>query len=305
MSLLRSAGLLSVLTTSLLVFTNECLADSKPLTDDVSRGVLGEYAVSLLPGTDKGIVRNFQFPRDAQDAIYGVDVSHHNGAIDWDTLPGVGVTFAFIKISQGASYYDSASRKHWADLTRVQRTRRNIYKGTYHFLNAADSAEEQAANYIQRMRASGGLSSQDLPPVLDLEWDPLVQNGRVVKDDSGQLVDQWKNMSGTDIAERAATWLRIVETELHRKPIIYTNASWWNERIGADERLRPYPLWIADYSNSSFNNGRPKLPNGFTYVMWQFTDRGTAKDKAGRPMRMDVNYLNGNIQQIIAASNLR
>lgn len=38
--------------------------------------------------------------------ISGVDVSHHQGQIDWDALAADGTTFAYIKASEGGDWTD-------------------------------------------------------------------------------------------------------------------------------------------------------------------------------------------------------
>src|SRR5262245_18336798 len=46
--------------------------------------------------------------------IEGVDVSEHNGDIDWPTLAARGgITFAFIKATQGSSYVDPQFANNW------------------------------------------------------------------------------------------------------------------------------------------------------------------------------------------------
>ncbi len=42
--------------------------------------------------------------------VHGVDVSHHNGVIDWPTVAGAGVHFAWVKATEGADVRDERFR---------------------------------------------------------------------------------------------------------------------------------------------------------------------------------------------------
>ena len=63
--------------------------------------VIGTGVMGLL--LDRGIVR-FNYPDLQTYPIQGVDVSHHQGEIDWAQLKGPAVQFAYIKASEGATF---------------------------------------------------------------------------------------------------------------------------------------------------------------------------------------------------------
>lgn len=72
--------------------------------------------------------------------------------------------------------------------------------------------------------------------------------------------------------------------------MIYTTASWWNERMAGSILLQNYPHWIADYRTASFNAGAPKSVKRHAYLVWQFTDVGGID---GVGVKFDVNRLKG------------
>ena len=47
--------------------------------------------------------------------VRGVDVSHHQGRIDWEALSDSGIAFAFMKASEGRDHRDRRFRENWAD----------------------------------------------------------------------------------------------------------------------------------------------------------------------------------------------
>jgi lysozyme len=126
----------------------------------------------------------------------------------------------------------------------------------------------QAATFIKVVRANGGLRPTDMPPVLDLEWDKATKDG----------VDRWGNRKPREIIEMVKSFCTKVESELKRKPMIYTARQWWRERIGSEDRFsefETYPLWIADYSKTSRASEIPATINNKPATLWQFTASAT------------------------------
>jgi GH25 family lysozyme M1 (1,4-beta-N-acetylmuramidase) len=82
-----------------------------------------------------------------------------------------------------------------------------------------------------------------------------------------------------------------VEAGIHRKPMIYTNAYWWNPCTGNDPSFGGYPLDIAGYTNKP-----PKLPAGWTtFALWQY--------RPGNPEKIadhDRNVVNGGMAGLTA-----
>lgn len=208
--------------------------------------------------------RDFVFGEDDDDGwVYGCDFSHHNGNLDWRVL-AAHCQYAFIKATQGTSFIDRRFR------TNLRSARENsIPVGAYHFLSSLTSGADQAAHFLEVYE--GLYEAGDMPPVLDLEWD-------------GHPTDRWASKTGDQIVKEATDWLEAVEAALGVRPIIYTNLSWWNNRLGTTgNSLQGYRLWMSRYGR--FNDDAPPLPAGFDWAFWQFTDRG----RAGSHHPIDVN----------------
>ncbi len=95
--------------------------------------------------------------------VQGVDVSGHQGDIDWQAVAGSGIRFAWIKATEGGDFVDAEFRRNWA-LSAAAGVRR----GAYHFMFWCRRAEDQAAWFIANVPAD----PDALPPVLDVEWNP-------------------------------------------------------------------------------------------------------------------------------------
>lgn len=250
------------------------------LRDDMSRSQLASYELLKFgPPADRAIRRSFRFPSDSLDGfIYGIDVSHHNGEIDWPQVKVAGAKFVYIKATQGKKYRDSRFFANWKGASNEKDFRR----GAYHFLSANVSGAEQANSFLTLLNSAGGLEEQDLAPVLDIEWDMVTIDGK--------KNDAWGMYPAEQIAKVAQEWLDTVQKATNRRPIIYTSASWWNVRMGDSELLKSYPHWIADYRVSSIRNGAPKAVKKHPYRAWQFTDIGSVD---GSSAKFDVSRLQG------------
>ena len=67
-------------------------------------------------------------PSDAAWPGQGIDVSHHQGPIDWTALPVQGVDFAYIKATEGGDHRDTRFAENW----RASRAA-GVRRGAYHF----------------------------------------------------------------------------------------------------------------------------------------------------------------------------
>jgi len=100
-------------------------------------------------------------PSEDRWPVQGIDVSHHQGSIDWAALPSQGVDFAWIKASEGGDHRDRMFERNWAGARAA-----GIRRGAYHFFTLCRSGADQAANFT-------GLVPRDsdaLPPAIDLEF---------------------------------------------------------------------------------------------------------------------------------------
>ena len=96
-------------------------------------------------------------------------------------------------------------------------------------------------------------------PVIDVE------NGRAYRQVKPALV-----------AKRLKEMINYIEDELHVKPIIYTNASFWNKQFGPyfKDMNNDYHLWIADYRLRE----EPSIPKGWNdWTIWQHSCKGVVK----------------------------
>lgn len=202
----------------------------------------------------------------------GIDVSHWQGSVDWAKVRSDGITFAFMKATEGTSYADPTLTTNWAGAQSA-----GVYRAAYHFARpstAAGSAANQARFFVSRAGVFQGVG--DLPPVLDLEA-------------TGGL-------GPAALKAWVATWLSTVEQLTGRTPILYFSPSFWTDHVGNSTAFTRYPLWIAHYTT-----GSPRVPGGWpTWTFWQRTSSGRVDGIGGR---VDLNSFNGSEAQLATLAN--
>ena len=192
--------------------------------------------------------------------IHGIDISHHQGHIDWDELKDKGmidkypVRFVMIKATEGSTQTDENFLENFHQAREYGFTR-----GAYHFYSVHSSAARQAQHFISQVKLENG----DLPPVLDVEHKP-------------------KDQTDEEFKASVLQWLDLVEWHYKVKPIIYTYYK-FKTRYLNDSVFDQYPYWIAHYYVDSVEyKGRWKF--------WQHTDVGKLPGIKGH---VDFNIYNG------------
>ena len=284
--IMNKTAVLAVLA-CLMAGPNAPRAQQVELTDEVSRGDLLRYAASIDPeARSKAFPDSWRFSSDAESRpqwLFGIDVSHYDGKIDWTQARAQNIRYAYVKATQGVNSVDKTFQIHWPALAQTAASpQTKVYRGAYHFLSAEGDAAKQAQNFLSVM---GTLGPEDLPPTMDLEWDVAPGGG------DPSRADRWRNLSAGEIAAKVKVWLEAVEAATGRTPVIYTAASWWKDRMGQNSSLSKYPIWIADYSAKSQLKEAPRTIPGSVPSMWQFTEHGRVAN--GFSTNVDVNIFKG------------
>ncbi|SKB48607.1 lysozyme [Lachnospiraceae bacterium] len=184
-------------------------------------------------------------------AIQGVDVSHYQGDISWNVLEEQGISFAYIKATEGSSYVDSCLDKNYQG---IQNT--GLKYGFYHFLSLESSPEKQIENF----KSAVGEYHMDIIPAIDIEW----------------YGDERQNPPEKEAV--LSTLFQIVslfEQEYGQKPVVYTTQSYYFKYFYG-EKL-DFPIWIRNVYFSPFQN----------WTIWQYTDRAVMDGYDGDEIYID------------------
>jgi lysozyme len=118
----------------------------------LASGALGVWTGVLHP----------PYPNRKDYPVHGVDVSNHQGTIDWQRVRAAGFEFAYVKASEGRTFTDP----EFVTLSEGAR-QAGLKVGAYHYFTFCSGGAEQADRFLA---ASGGRTTGDLPPVVDLEF---------------------------------------------------------------------------------------------------------------------------------------
>jgi lysozyme len=192
--------------------------------------------------------------------LRGVDVSHHQGIIDWPTLAGQDIRFVYMKATEGGDFKDSRFADNWRKARLA-----GLAVGAYHFFLPGKSGREQARNFTETVPRE----ADALPPVLDVEC-PAAPPGP----------------EREAVRARIAECLALLEEQYGKRPVIYATYEAYDVFIkGA---FSQYPLWIRSVF---FPPDRDAL--GRDWLIWQYASRGRLAGYAGRERFIDLNVFNG------------
>jgi lysozyme len=91
----------------------------------------------------------------------GIDVSRHQGLIDWQKVAGQRIDFAYVKASEGGDQKDWRFDENWRGAGQA-----GIARGAYHYFTLCTPGDVQAANFIAAVPDDAKM----LPPAVDLEF---------------------------------------------------------------------------------------------------------------------------------------
>lgn len=195
--------------------------------------------------------------------VHGVDVSKYQGDIDWQQARQAGISFAFVKATEGGDMVDETFAENWRE-TRAA----GIPRSAYHFYYFCRPAIEQAAWYI----ANVPRDPSALPPVLDMEWNPLSPTCT-------------RRPPPEEVRRQMRIFLGALERHYGKRPIIYTTTEFHEENI--DGYFQDYPMWLRATAEHP-----ETLYPGHDWHFWQYTGTGIVPGIDGHA---DINAFAGSV----------
>ena len=179
----------------------------------------------------------------------GIDVSEHQGEIDWEAVRAAGFDFAFIRIGYrgytvGTIRPDDRARENLAGAKAA-----GLDVGVYFYAQAVspEEASEEARWCLDFLNGE----SLDLPVVYDWEWvDASARTGAMDK---------------ATLTECVLVFCEAIENGGYESMIYFNN------HISQDlldlQALQDYPFWLAQY--------RDQMDYPYQVDLWQYTEEGT------------------------------
>ena len=166
---------------------------------------------------------------------HGIDLSAHNGDVDFNQVKASGVEFALLKASEGGDFRDKNFAKNYKAAKAA-----GLAIGTYHFFRFNVDGSTQAQNFI----ATVGDRQFDFPLVIDIE-----EHGNPYVFIKSKVVRRLKDM---------IDYMTINGYEV----MIYTNEHGYHKFI--KNRFDGFPLWICTFN-----------PPEMKWTIWQYSHWGS------------------------------
>lgn len=212
---------------------------------------------------DSQIFKNY-VEDDGSRKRVGIDVSEHQGSINWETVASQ-IDFAIVRLGyRGYANGNIVTDAYYA--TNMQGAIANGVPVGVYFYSQATSYEEgvEEANYVLSMLGDYTLS---YPIVLDRE-DPMQEDART------------NNMSVEQHTQAALGFLETIEAA-GRSAMIYTNQMYYALYFDL-EQIYKYPVWFAQYANE------PVWP--YEFSIWQYSENGEVPGISG-PVDMNIEMM--------------
>ena len=199
---------------------------------------------------------NSGWPNDPKAICKGIDVSYHNGTIDWKRVKQSEVEYAIIRCGYGTND-KSQDDKKWEENVKGC-TDNNIPYGVYLY-SYADTVEKASSEADHAIRLLQGKKFK-YPVYYDLEEDAIR-----------------KKLSKTEIANIAKTFCNKLSAKGYTVGI-YANKDWFTNYL-TDSCFNNWTKWVAQYNTVCNYQGK--------YDMWQCSSTGRVPGISGN---VDLNY---------------
>lgn len=166
---------------------------------------------------------------------YGIDVSHHQGPIEWERVAGDDISFAYIKATEGGDFVDPRFQENWIGSGEA-----GLARGAYHFFTLCSSGDVQARHFLLTAPPEAGA----LPPAVDLE---IAGNCRAAPE-------------AATVRRELDEFLQLVEAATGQTVLLYVGDD-FEERYRVAETLGR-PLWVRRFL---------RRPDVRGWVVWQVT----------------------------------
>jgi lysozyme len=175
----------------------------------------------------------------------GIDVSHHQGVIDWNAVRKTGIDFAYVKATEGGDYVDPMFAQNLAEATAA-----GLEIGAYHFFSFCRPGRVQAENFLRIAAPQANM----LPPVIDIEY----------------AGDCSKRPPRSELLREVDEFVDVVETAWGKELTVYTLDA--TESDYGIAKALGRPLW----KRSLF-----RRPSDDDWIVWQISFRAKVNGVSG------------------------
>jgi len=178
-------------------------------------------------------------------SVEGIDLSKWQADVDWNAVKSAGVSFVFLKSTEGGDHMDERFLENWRGAREA-----GVPHSAYHFMYWCRPASEQATWFRQNVPAD----PDALPPVLDVEWNSQSKTCPI-------------RIPAEEAREKISLMLKAMEEHTGKKPIIYTDITFHEDVLG--NYFDQYPYWVRSVAAEPQERYKDR-----PWSFWQFTTTG-------------------------------
>jgi lysozyme len=182
---------------------------------------------------------------------YGIDVSNHQGTIDWEQVADDDVSLVYMKATEGDDFVDKQFQQNWAGAASA-----GLARGAYHFFTLCSSGAAQAVNFLRMLPTD----PDALAPAVDLEY-----SGCAERPDNATFQRELR------------IFVDAVESKVGKQVMLYAIPS-FTKRYPLDPDLLTRDRWVRHLFRRPPTDG---------WAIWQVSDRGRVKG-IDEPTDIDV-----------------
>ena len=260
-------GVLLLLISMFMIFQTTCKVWGSQITPTQAEknGLENSfrYTDGKLKSTTERMTRSLtRVVKPSNATAQGIDVSYHQGTIDWEKVKNSGqVDFAIIRCGIGMDQTNQDDTQWENNTSECERL--GIPYGTflYSYADTVEKARSEAQHVIRLVQGK----NLTYPIYYDMEDNSVM------------------NKIDTKTAEQIAqTFLSTLEANGYKNVAVYSSKSLFETKLTADIFNR-YPRWVAHYNDTCGYQG--------SYHMWQYTNKGQIDGITGN---VDLDYKIGN-----------
>lgn len=210
----------------------------------------------------------FNSPSRKEYPVQGVSVSSLQGEINFNAFEMEGISFAYIKATEGETLVDEQFKASWSNAKDS-----TVKTGAYHKFSFSDSGTSQAENFIKTV----GKISDDgyrLFPAVEITKSGL---SLAQSPDKETVVKELKN------------YCNAIKAEYGFYPLIMTGDKFYKDYLKDD--FSSYKLWIIDLFSK---------PSSISWSFWGYSPRGKINGVSNAKNYVNLSVFNGSKQDFIS-----
>lgn len=226
------------------------------------------YATTTTKSKYTGLTYTHNSRFDSYKKLNVIDVSYHNGAIDFNKIKAAGVDGVFIRIGYTAYRADKFSLNYDKNYKTYMKDafKAGLKIGTYWYSQALDTTESKAeANKMLLGISSAMTELADVPLEISL---PVVMDYEFAGVSSGRLDSKFRTVSASNKSKMTANanaFIKVVK-DAGYIPSVYASKSFFEDHMNYANIDASCQNWLAHYATKTSYAGE--------YKYWQYSSEG-------------------------------